>query len=106
MGARKPWLWIVLAVVALALATGAFALRGLPAYADIAAGYVAQQTCTCRFVSSRSETSCLADFPEDAMKHIHLTVDATAKRVRAATLFGLFHASAVYDDRFGCRLEN
>jgi len=81
-------------------------LRKLPAYADIAAGYVAQQTCTCRFVSGRAEASCLGDYPEDAVKHIRLEVDPAAKRVRASALFGVFHASAVYDERFGCRLEN
>ena len=119
MGARKPWLWIILAVVALAVASGAFALRKLPAYADIATGYVAQQTCTCRFVSGRSEASCMADYPRDALKRIRITeMNGTISsssgpspgprsgEVTASTLFGLFHATAVYDERFGCRLKD
>ena len=106
MGARKYWRWIVAAVVALALAGGAFALRKVPAEADMATGYVAQQTCACRFVSDRSEASCVADFPQDAIEHIRIKVDDGAKRVRASAVFGVVHASAVFDERFGCRLEN
>ncbi|MBC7769959.1 MAG: hypothetical protein H7124_14340 [Phycisphaerales bacterium] len=103
MALRKRWIWLtVLMVIAAALAVGAWASRGQVAYAQIATGYAAKQTCSCVHVSGRSMESCIADFPEDARDAIQVTQDGEA--VRASVLFGAISAEAVVDGEFGCRL--
>ena len=74
------------------------------AYANIATGYAAKQTCSCRFVSGRTLDSCIADFPTDARDAI--TVTETATHVRASELFGAISAEAAYEEGFGCQLRD
>lgn len=103
MALRKRWIGlIVLGVVAGALALGGWAARDQFAYADIATGYAAKQTCSCLYVSGRSLESCLADFPADAREAIAITQDGES--VRASVLFGVFSSEAVADGEFGCRV--
>jgi hypothetical protein len=90
--------------LAAALAAGAWSFRDDLAYARIATGYAAKQTCSCRFVSERTLASCVADFPEDARERIELS--ERAGRIRASVLFGAIKAEAVYEHEFGCRLAS
>jgi hypothetical protein len=72
------------------------------AYANIAAGYAAKQTCSCRFVSGRTMDSCIADFPADARDAI--TVTETGEHVRASVLFGVITSEAAFEEEYGCRV--
>lgn len=102
---RKRWVWGgVLAVVLAAIGAGAWASRGQVAYANIATGYAAKQTCSCLHVSGRTLDSCLADFPPEARGNIDVTQDGDT--VRASVLFGAISAAAVYEGEYGCRIED
>jgi hypothetical protein len=99
---RKHWIWIVAAGAALVL--GAVALRPFFAYAHIAVGYAAQQTCACMHVSGRDFDSCMSDYPPDARSQIR--VRPQGDRVRASAMGGLFNATAVYEKEYGCHLKD
>ncbi len=100
---RKRWIWtIVLVVVAAIVAGSAWMARDQVAYARIATGYAAKQTCSCLHVSGRSLDSCLADFPPDARGNIDVTQDG--QTVRASVLFGAISAEGIYEEGYGCRL--
>lgn len=102
---RKRWLWIAgVGLAGVVLSSIAFSLEDDLAYANIAAGYAAKQTCSCRFVSGRTLDSCVGDFPADAREALSVREDG--KRVRASILFGAISAEAVFEDEFGCRLTD
>jgi hypothetical protein len=100
---RKRLIWIsALGVVAIAVAAAAWSMRDDFAYARIATGYTAKQTCSCLHVSGRTLDSCIADFPADAQSSINVT--AEADRVRTSVLFGAVSAEAAFEDSYGCRI--
>lgn len=102
---RKRWIWVgVLAVGLLAIGAGAWASRGQVAYANIATGYAAKQTCSCLHVTGRTLESCIADFPADARENITVTEDGNT--VRASVMFGAISAESIYEEEFGCRIVN
>lgn len=101
---RKYWLiGALVSFVALGVG-GAYAAREPVAYATIATGYAAKETCSCLFVSGRTMDSCLSEFPEDVRGKFNVT--ASGHQVRASVLFGVIHADARYDEGFGCRAVN
>ena len=55
-------------------------------------------------VSGRALESCIADFPEDARARIKVT--RQGETVSASVLFGAFHAEAIHEEGFGCRLKD
>lgn len=99
---RKHWIWTGAAVAVALLAFGAWSMRGDLAYAHLATGFAAKQTCSCLHVSGRSLESCINDFPADARNQISVVPDG--ERVRASVLFGAIRADAVYEGEFGCRI--
>lgn len=100
---RKRWIWIGAgAAVLAALGIFAWSLQDDLAYARIATGYAAKQTCSCLNVSGRTLDSCLADFPEDARGNIDVKVEDNV--VRASVLLGAVGASAGYEEGFGCQI--
>jgi hypothetical protein len=100
---RKRWIWVgVLAAIVFIVAGGAWASRDQVAYARIATGYAAKQTCSCLHVSGRALESCMEDFPADARQQLSIAQDGD--RVRASVLFGAISASAVYEPDYGCRI--
>lgn len=100
---RKRWIWIgALALAALLLGGAGWSLRDDLAYARLATGFAAKQTCSCLHVSGRSLESCLGDFPEDARRQISVAQDGD--RVRASVLLGAIGAEAEYEGEFGCRI--
>lgn len=102
---RKRWIWLTVLLAMLgALAVGGWSMRGQFAYARIATGYAAKQTCSCLHVSGRALDSCVADFPPDARDQISVAQDGDT--VRASVLFGAIGATARYEDGFGCRILN
>lgn len=98
---RKYWLW-GLAAIAAGIAALTWLYRNDVAYARIATGYAAKQTCSCLHVSGRPLDSCIAEFPPEAREQISVSVEGNT--VRASVLFGAVHAQAVHEDGFGCRL--
>lgn len=100
---RKRWIWLVVLIVMLAaVGGGAWASRDQVAYAHIATGYAAKQTCSCLHVSGRTMESCLADYPEDARRSI--TVTSEGDNVSASVLFGAIRSEATFDGEYGCRI--
>jgi len=100
---RKRWVLLGLVVVAaLAVGAAAWGSRDQIAYARIATGFAAKQTCSCLHVSGRALESCLADFPADARGAINVTEDGDL--VRASVLFGAISAEARFDEGFGCTI--
>lgn len=100
---RKRWIWIgTLGMLALGGGLLAWSFADDLAYANIATGYAAKQTCSCVHVSGRALEACIGDFPEDAREQIKVTQEAA--RTRASVLFGLVAAEAEFEDGFGCRI--
>ena len=81
-----------------------WSIRDDVAYAQIATGYAAKTTCSCRHVSGRTMESCLGDLPADALAQVSIKEDANT--VRASVLLGAISAEAQYEDGYGCRLVN
>lgn len=96
--------WILVAVVGAAIiAVGLFySLRDEYAYARIATGYAAKQTCSCVHVAGRALDACIGDFPPAAGANIAVVQEGD--RVRASVLLGAVSAEAVFEDGYGCRL--
>ncbi|PZO55251.1 MAG: hypothetical protein DCF16_03530 [Alphaproteobacteria bacterium] len=102
---RKRWFIVGgLALAAIVLSSVAWTLRDDLAYAKLATGYAAKQTCSCLHVSGRTLDSCLAEFPDDARAMLSITEDANT--VRASVLFGAISAEAVYEEEYGCSLAD
>jgi len=100
---RKRWIWIGAPVaIILILASIGFSMRDQIAYARIATGYAAKQTCSCLNVSGRTLDSCMADFPAEARANISVAVDGDL--VRASVLFGAISAEARYAADYGCAM--
>jgi hypothetical protein len=102
---RKRLIWTAaLSVAVLAIAGAAWSMRDDFAFAGMAAGFTAKQTCSCLNISGRSMESCLGDLPAEARGRLDVT--AEGDRVRASVLFGAISAEAVYEEEFGCQLVN
>lgn len=100
---RKRWMWVGAASAVVLGAIVFWAWTGPLAYARIATGYVAQQTCACVHVSNRSLDACLTDFAADDIKPLTITAPDES-RISAEVLGGLIRAEAIADDTYGCRL--
>jgi hypothetical protein len=85
-----------------AIGAVAWAWRDEIAYARIATGYAAKQTCSCLYVSGRTLESCMTDFPPDARGNVEVTQNGNG--VRASVLFGAIRAEARYEEAYGCAL--
>jgi len=102
---RKRWLVVGAVALAGVAAPGLiWSFQDEYAYARMATGFAAKQTCSCRHVSGRGMESCLSDLPEDARTALSVTENGTS--VRASVLFGAVSAEAVFEDGFGCSLVN
>ena len=67
------------------------------------AGYSAQQTCACLFVSGRTLESCKTDLDPLARKLVSIRVGANQL---TASGLGIATATATYEKGFGCSLRN
>jgi hypothetical protein len=98
-------------IVTITLATLACAALGLAiAYgprfihlADIGAGYVAKQTCSCIHVAGRDVAGCRADMPDD-MDRIQATILEDGRRGVRARVLGI-ERLALYSPGAGCALQ-
>jgi hypothetical protein len=95
---------VVLAVLALAVIAVLETWRRLrlSELVHIGAGYAAEQTCACVFISHRTPESCMTDLEPLARRFISVRVGAD--EVIAGTL-GLSRAVARYEQGFGCSLR-
>jgi hypothetical protein len=100
---RKRWMWIGAGLIVVLCTIAYWAWTGPIAYARIATGYVAQQTCACVHVSNRSLDACLTDFAAEDIKPITITAPDQS-HISAEVLGGLVRAEAVADGAYGCRL--
>ncbi|HET6284106.1 MAG TPA: hypothetical protein VFH73_24325 [Polyangia bacterium] len=98
---RKP-LWAAVAVAALVVSgAAAWRLFAVSDLARIGAGYAAQQTCACLFISHRAPESCHKDLEPMAQWFIRVKVgDAQV----STNSFGVAHATSRYQPGFGCSL--
>lgn len=101
MSRKGIWI-VVLIVLVVGIAGGAWAARDQVTYAHIATGYAAKQLCSCMHVSGRTLDSCVADYPEDARRNI--TVSSEGNEVRASVLWGAIRSEATFDGEYGCRI--
>lgn len=102
---RKRWILVgVLGALLVGVAGAAWAMRDQVAYARIATGYAAKQTCSCLNVSGREMESCMADFPEDTREQ--MSVVQSGDSVTASVLFGAISAEAAFEPEYGCRIVN
>lgn len=87
------------------LLAAAFAWRTfrVSALLEAGAGYSAQQTCACLWVSGRTLESCKTDLDPLARRLVSIRVGAD--EVTASGL-GLATATAAYEKGFGCSLRN
>ncbi len=92
---------IALAALAFVLIALAFAARKFAPLGRVGAGYVAEQTCACLFVSGRALDSCRGDLDPLARRLVSISVAGDEVRTRAA---GLERARARYDAATGCTL--
>ena len=70
--------------------------------ARIGAGYTAQLTCACVFISHRPEQSCRDDLESLAQRLV--TVRVGAQEVTARSMAGVARATSRYDKTYGCQL--
>ncbi len=92
---------IALAALTLVIVVVALGLHRLRPLGELGAGYAAEQTCSCVFVSARPLPSCRGDLDPLAQKLVSLRVGEAEVR---ASVVGLFRARAVFDARYGCTL--
>ena len=99
---RKHWLVIALVVIVAVGVGGYFGLQRPMLYGRIGTTYAAKQTCSCLFVSGRSLAACQADLPGPADNLIKLSVEGHHVQ---ASAYGIVHASASYEEGYGCRVD-
>ncbi len=94
-------LLIVMAVLIIAAAV-AIRVGHLPDLSHIGAGYTAEQTCACLFISHRTLESCRGDLEPMARWLVAVTPGTDAVMARSL----VWRATARYQKNFGCMLEN
>jgi hypothetical protein len=93
--------WIVRAVAVLVVVVALLVLRRFLPLARIGAGYAAEQTCACLFVSGRTLESCRGDLDPLALEIVSLHVGSDDVR---ASVAGLMPARAQFSTATGCAL--
>jgi len=71
--------------------------------AEIGAGYAAEQTCACLFISGRTLESCRKDL--DPLAQWLVSMHPGPHQV-TATCLGVATVTARYEKGFGCMLQN
>jgi hypothetical protein len=99
---RKRILFGVAAVIVIASAIAWQKLR-LTELSHIGAGYAAEQTCSCVFVSGRTLESCVNDLEPLARRVISVRVGNGEVTGRALFVAA---ATARYEEAFGCSLRD
>jgi hypothetical protein len=101
----RRWLKRTLLVLTVLLVAGAITWRALhlSELSHIGAGYAAQETCSCLFVSARSMASCKSDLNPMAQKFVSIRVNLDEV---TATALGISTATSRYHKGLGCSLKD
>lgn len=99
---RRKW-QVGSAAAVLIVAGAAYLVRDQIALARIGTGFAAKQTCSCLYVSRRSLPSCMTDFDSATAQWFTWHVD-DGRSVTVSALLGLFSATSIFDDGFGCHV--
>lgn len=94
---------LVGAAIVLVIVVAAVRLLQVPELAYIGAGYAAEQTCACIFISGRTLESCQGDLEPLARMFVSIKRDADQVRARS---FILSHATARFEKGYGCALKD
>jgi hypothetical protein len=94
---------VLLVLAAFALVAAAWRMFRVSDLLTTGAGYSAQQTCACLWVSGRTLESCETDLDPLARRLISMRVGPEEV---TASGFGLATATARYEKGFGCSLRN
>jgi hypothetical protein len=100
---RRKRLLFGVAVFAVVSAIAAWRVLRISDLLQIGAGYTAQQTCACLFVSGRTLASCMTDL--DPLARRLMSVRSGPEEVTASG-FGMSPATARYEKGFGCALRD
>jgi hypothetical protein len=100
---RRKWLLPAIAGIVTVAVIAAWSVFRVSELAHIGAGYAAEQTCACLFVSSRSLESCRGDL--NPLTRWVVSVRPGTDQVTASSL-GLAKATAQYEKNFGCTLQD
>lgn len=92
--------WVLIAVFWVVLVAGALFFEWARDRADVGAGYVAKELCSCVFVGERDLASCRPDIPPTMDR---VQAELGADRVRAFVP-GLAERIARFEPPFGCVL--
>jgi hypothetical protein len=99
---RKKRAFVLFGVIAVvAGAVVAWRVLRLSDLSEIGAGYAAQQTCACLFISRRSPESCRMDLDPLARRLVSVKIGAAEVTARS---MGVARATARYEKAFGCSL--
>lgn len=102
---KSRWKQILLLVGVVLIVVAAVVVRDLRAQANIGAGYVAHQVCSCVFVSERSHAACRGDLlPVMARVRSEILEEKTRRGVRAGVL-ALASRTAWHRPGLGCMLD-
>ena len=94
---------LVAAAALIVAAVVAVRVLRVPDLAHIGAGYTAEQTCACLFISQRTLESCRGDLEPMARWLVAITPGADSVTARS---FVFSSATARFQKNFGCALEN
>jgi hypothetical protein len=102
---RRRWRWVLGAVgVAVVVVVGVM-LHGMRARANVGAGYVAHQICSCVFVSERSHAACRDDLLPVMAPVESEIVDEPGRHGVRAGVTGLASRVAWHRPELGCMLD-
>lgn len=100
---RRHWRRILLGLALVAAAGAGVGWWRVHRMADLGAGFVAKQMCSCVFVGGRSFESCRADMPE-SMDRVRAELDDGGAGVRGSVPF-FARRRALYAPGTGCTLH-
>ncbi len=106
MNVKKRWtLRILLGLFVIVIVAAVMGYRQLHPPANIGAGYVAHQVCSCVFVAGRSYEACLLDMLP-AMDVVRSeVVEVAGKKGVLASVPLLANRTALHTPDFGCALD-
>jgi len=100
---RRALTWAALGLGAAVVIAAAVWGPRLAGMAEVGAGYVAKQMCSCIYVAGRTSDACRPDLPAE-MDRIQASPLDDAEGVRASLLLGLVERRALHHPGSGCTL--
>lgn len=107
MPRTRPRLSLIVALTTLLAAAALLALAWtqLAPWPQTGATYLAKQTCSCLFLTGRSEKSCRSDAAAFE-RRFRLAIDRSGlpKTATVTAKMTVFRGEAVYEEGYGCRI--